>query len=82
MNRTKGFVSSIGIGEAPFFMQATFSIWESVDDVVAFAYKDAEHAEVVKLTRDENWYSEELFARFIIIEVSGNLFKPQNSQQK
>ncbi|HTN21814.1 MAG TPA: DUF3291 domain-containing protein [Pelobium sp.] len=82
MNKTKGFVSSIGIGEAPFFMQATFSIWDSVEDVVAFAYKDAEHAKVVKLTRDENWYSEELFARFIIIEVSGNLFKTQIHNKK
>ena len=75
MNRTKGFIASVGIGEAPFFMQATFSIWESIDDVIKFAYKDEEHAKVVKLTRDEDWYSEELFARFIIVEVSGQLIK-------
>ncbi|HET8829959.1 MAG TPA: DUF3291 domain-containing protein [Pelobium sp.] len=75
MNKTKGFISSTGIGEAPFFMQATFSIWDSVEDVVKFAYKDEEHAKVVKLTRDENWYSEELFARFSIVEVKGNLIK-------
>lgn len=75
MGKTKGFINSVGIGEAPFFMQATFSVWESVDDVVKFAYKDEEHAKVVKLTRDENWYSEELFARFTIIEAKGNLIK-------
>lgn len=75
MSETKGFVSSVGIGEAPFFMQATFSIWESQEDVIAFAYKNAEHAKVIKLTRDENWYSEELFARFNILEVRGSLFK-------
>lgn len=75
MGNAKGFITSIGIGEAPFFMQATFSVWESTEDVVNFAYKDKEHANVVKLTRDENWYSEELFARFIILETSGNLIK-------
>lgn len=75
MHKSKGFVTSIGIGEAPFFMQATFSIWESVDDVVKFAYKDEEHAKVVKLTRDEDWYSEELFARFVILETHGKLIK-------
>ncbi|WP_017258273.1 DUF3291 domain-containing protein [Pedobacter arcticus] len=75
MGKSKGFITSIGIGEAPFFMQATFSIWETVDDVVKFAYKDEEHAKVVKLTRDEGWYSEELFARFIILETHGKLIK-------
>ncbi len=75
MGKTKGFVTSIGIGEAPFFMQATFSIWESSEDIMQFAYKDPEHAKVVKLTRDENWYSEELFARFTILEITGNLIK-------
>ncbi len=75
MGDAKGFITSIGIGEAPFFMQATFSIWESPEDVIKFAYKDAEHAKVVKLTRDEDWYSEELFARFNIISVTGNLIK-------
>lgn len=75
MGKTTGFITSIGIGEAPFFMQATFSVWDSVEDVVKFAYKDEEHAKVVKLTRDEDWYSEELFARFSIIEVNGNLIK-------
>ncbi len=75
MGKTKGFICSVGIGETPFFMQATFSIWESVEDVVKFAYKDEEHSKIVKRTRDENWYSEELFARFIIVEVSGSLIK-------
>lgn len=75
MGEAKGFITSIGIGEAPFFMQATFSIWEATEDVVQFAYKDPAHAKVVKLTRDEDWYSEELFARFNIISVTGGLIK-------
>jgi hypothetical protein len=73
MGQSKGFITSIGIGEAPFFMQATFSIWESLEDVKKFAYRDKEHAEVIQLTRQENWYSEELFARFKILRSEGTL---------
>ncbi len=73
MGNAKGFVTSIGIGEAPFFMQATFSVWDSVEDVKNFAYKSPEHAEVIKLTREQNWYSEELFARFKILEIIGTV---------
>ncbi|WP_242691571.1 DUF3291 domain-containing protein [Desertivirga arenae] len=73
MTRAKGYITSFGIGEAPFFRQATFSIWESLDDVKAFAYRSAEHREVIQKTRDENWYSEELFARFKPLATFGTL---------
>ena len=73
MTSAKGYITSFGIGEAPFYRQATFSIWESVDDVKAFAYRSREHAEVIKKTREENWYREELFARFKPIGSFGTL---------
>ena len=73
MNSAKGYITSFGIGEAPFYRQATFSVWESLDDVKAFAYGSREHAEVIKKTRLENWYSEELFARFKPIATLGTL---------
>ena len=73
MGDAKGFITSIGIGEAPFFMQATFSVWDSLEDVKQFAYRDAAHVEVIKLTRKEDWYSEELFARFKILKSEGTL---------
>lgn len=68
-----GFITSLGIGEAPVYRQATFSIWKSIDDVKAFAYASKEHAEVIKKTRNENWYSEELFARFKITDSLGTI---------
>ncbi len=71
MTGAKGYITSFGIGEAPFYRQATFSIWENLDDVKAFAYGSREHAEVIKKTRLENWYSEELFARFKPIATFG-----------
>ncbi|MBC7745658.1 MAG: DUF3291 domain-containing protein [Flavobacterium sp.] len=73
MGSSKGFIYSVSCGEAPFYLQATLSIWESMDDAVNFAYKSPEHAEVIKKTRTENWYSEELFARFKPVASFGSL---------
>ncbi|MGB1448782.1 MAG: hypothetical protein ACPG8F_02995 [Flavobacteriaceae bacterium] len=55
-----------GIGEWPFIQQATISIWNSLDDVMQFAYRHKAHASIVKKTRQKKWYAEDLFARFII----------------
>jgi hypothetical protein len=73
MLSAKGFITSFGIGEAPVYRQATFSVWESTDDMKAFAYQSAHHAEVIKRTKNEHWYREELFARFVPITTFGAL---------
>ena len=73
MQSTKGYITSFGIGEAPFYLQATFSVWESLDDVKAFAYRSPQHSDVIRKTRDENWYSEELFARFKPLATFGSI---------
>lgn len=56
-----------GIGEWPFIQQATISLWDSLEDVMQFAYKGAIHSNIVKKTRTQKWYAEDLFARFIIL---------------
>lgn len=68
-----GFITSVGIGEVPWIKQATFSVWESKEHMKQFAYKMQEHAAVIKATRKENWYSEDMFVRFKPIAVSGTL---------
>lgn len=73
MRSAPGFILSAGVGENPYFDQATFSIWEDVESMKNYAYKSFDHADVIKMTRAREWYSEELFARFEIIEVHGTL---------
>ncbi|TDG34980.1 DUF3291 domain-containing protein [Pedobacter changchengzhani] len=73
MRVAPGYILSAGIGELPFVMQATFSIWESAELMKSYAYKSHDHADVIKLTRERKWYSEELFARFEIIRSEGSL---------
>ncbi len=62
---------SIGIGEWPLIQQATFSIWDSYEHMAAYAYGNPMHKKVIQLTREKNWYTEELFARFKPFKVEG-----------
>jgi heme-degrading monooxygenase HmoA len=73
MDGAKGFITSVGIGEMPYIKQATFSIWQSKEDMKAFAYQMREHQEVIKKTRKENWYSEDMFTRFKPLQSFGTI---------
>ena len=67
-----GLESAIGVGEAPIGLQGTLSIWTDNQALQAFAHNGTAHAAVIKQTYSENWYTEELFARFALLEVSGS----------
>jgi hypothetical protein len=73
MKNLEGFKGSFGIGEIPWKKQATFSMWESKSAMRNFAYKMQEHASVIQKTKKEDWYSEEMFVRFIPIASYGTL---------
>ena len=69
----EGLRLAIGLGELPLVRQATFSVWESVQAMQQYAYRDVRHREVIQLTRREGWYSEELFARFQVLTSTGTV---------
>jgi len=65
-----GLRAAVGIGEAPVGLQATFSLWSDAAAVATFA-RSQQHRAVVRRTRDEGWYGEELFARFTPLSAAG-----------
>ena len=64
LHASDGLVAVVGIGEAPILRLGTFSIWRNRRAMVGFATRQPQHTEVVHRTRDEQWYGEEMFARF------------------
>ena len=73
LHSSEGLVSAIGIGEAPIGLQGTLSIWSSAEAVRNFAYRGEAHKAAIAATHRENWYAEEMFARFAITRSSGDL---------
>ncbi|MEO7263965.1 MAG: spheroidene monooxygenase [Ferruginibacter sp.] len=73
MHKADGLITSFGIGEVPWIKQATFSIWRTTDAMKNFAYNMQEHKEVIKKTRDQKWYKEEMFSRFTITAAIGTV---------
>ena len=73
LREVPGLRLAVGVGEAPVGLQGTFSIWDSNAALTEFAHRRAPHQEVMRRTHDEQWYAEELFARFAVDDVEGTL---------
>jgi hypothetical protein len=67
-----GMTFALGIGEAPLGLQGTFSTWTGNRALRAFAYQRGPHQAVMAQTRQRDWYSEELFARFAVLSAEGS----------
>ena len=66
ISNAKGVSFFKGIGELPLFEQATFSIWNDINCINKFAYQNKIHSNIIKKSQIQKWYSEDLFARFLI----------------
>ncbi|CAB4813082.1 unannotated protein [freshwater metagenome] len=73
LHNSPGLIAAIGIGEAPIGLQGTFSIWQDSASLRNFAYKGEAHSRAITATAENEWYSEELFARFALLAESGEL---------
>jgi heme-degrading monooxygenase HmoA len=65
----EGLLYTKGIGEWPAIEQATFSYWKKRELMEAYAYRSG-HKEVIKKVKEEGWYKEELFARFVPMKIN------------
>lgn len=66
--KNEGLIRAMGIGEAPIGLQGTFSHWRSQEALRKFAYEGEAHKRVIEMTAEHQWYREELFARFAVID--------------
>ena len=73
LKENPGLIAAIGVGEAPIGLQGTFSLWESEEALKEFAFRSAGHKGAIVATTKQKWFSEELFARFRVKEIRGDL---------
>ncbi|GLY93434.1 monooxygenase [Actinoplanes sp. NBRC 103695] len=72
LDRAPGLLARFGIGEAPIGWQGTVTVWRGATDLTAFAYRQPEHRAVIDRTPTDNWYAEDLFARFAVRDITGD----------
>ena len=70
IEEAKGSILTAGLGEAPYFRQATFTIWENLKSIDAYARSGA-HLSAIKAAYGENYFSESMFTRFKVGSASG-----------
>jgi heme-degrading monooxygenase HmoA len=66
----QGCQLAVGLGEAPLLRQATFSIWDSVADMNAYARTGA-HLQAIQAAAEHGYFAESMFARFVPLKVQG-----------
>lgn len=71
IGRDPNVLFKIGIGEVPLLHQVTFSIWPDAEKMALFA-RTGHHASAIRAVRTENWFREELYARFAVHSDMGS----------
>lgn len=71
LSQASGCMLATGVGEAPFFRQATFSVWSSVHAMNAYARGGA-HLAAIRAAYEGAFFSESMFVRFVPSVLRGN----------
>ena len=61
---------AVGLGEAPVFRQATFSLWKNTSAMDAYARTGA-HMKAIRAAWNHEFFSESMFVRFAPIHMPG-----------
>ncbi|MFM9917879.1 MAG: hypothetical protein ACKVOX_18925 [Rhizobacter sp.] len=59
-----GCLFAAGVGEAPLLRQATFTMWESIAHMDAYARSGA-HLDAIRASKRDGYFSESMFVRFV-----------------
>jgi hypothetical protein len=71
LNKATGCLLATGVGEAPFFRQATFSLWTNTAAMNAYARTGA-HLAAIRAAHEGAFFSESMFARFVPSSLKGS----------
>ncbi len=70
LEAASGCLLAVGLGEAPFLRQATFTVWNDVASMDAYARSGA-HLESIRAAQAQQFFSESMFVRFIPLSMQG-----------
>ncbi len=62
---------AVGLGEAPLLRQATFSVWDSVAAMDAYARTGA-HQAAIRASYQQDFFTETMFVRFVPLLLRGS----------
>jgi len=69
--RAAGCRLAVGLGEAPLLRQATFSLWDDVASMDAYARSGA-HGQAIRSAWKSGYFSESMFVRFAPLRMRGH----------
>ena len=70
LKQTNGCLLAVGLGEAPLFRQATFSLWKNQAAMDAYARSGA-HQRAIQAAYGQKFFSESMFVRFRPLRLEG-----------
>ncbi len=70
LERASGCQLAVGLGEAPLLRQATFSVWDNVAAMDAYARTGA-HQRAIQASAAGDFFSETMFVRFVPLLMQG-----------